>query len=136
MSKWENDLSSPDTENLIALAALLGVELSQLVSQSQDPPAVAGKPEVKRGVPWLKLALPLSVILAMVFFCLWQAEGLREKKLELLCQASAASCLESLLEYEKTGSESQYLSAVSEFRAFIQGYHLLTEDSGRHGNTT
>lgn len=37
VSKWERAESSPDTDNLIALAKLYGVTLDQLVSGSEEP---------------------------------------------------------------------------------------------------
>lgn len=135
VSKWENGISCPDTENLIALASLLGTDVSVLVSETAKQPAADNEEDLrKKSFPWVKILLALSVIIAVLFFSLWQTERIREDKLELLCRVSASSCLDSLLEYEAFGKESDYLSAVSEFRAFMQGYHLLTEESEDHGN--
>ena len=137
VSKWENGISSPDTENLIALAALLGVDISELVSEPEGKASVEeNNSQEKRNIPWTKIVLVISLIFAVLFFSLWQAECVREEKLELLCLASASSCLDSLCSYEETGKEMHFLSAVSEFRAFMQAYHLLTEDTGKHGNYT
>ena len=135
ISKWENDISSPDTENLIALAGILGVDLSALVPLEQEQPKEEGVPE-KRSFPWMKLIAVLLLCLAVLFFALWHIEKGKEEKLELLCQASAASCLDALVEYRDSGAELDFLSAVSEFRAFMQAYHLLTEETSRHGNYT
>lgn len=137
VSKWENGISKPDTENLIVLAGLLGCDVSALISQVPDlPPADNEAGQNKRTFPWIKIFLVSAVILAVLFFSLWQAERNREDKLELLCRVSACSCLDSLRSYEETGEQKHYLGAVSEFRAFMQGYHLLTDDTGKHGNCT
>lgn len=137
VSKWENGISNPDTENLIALTAVLDVDIAQLTQQeSQEETNANDSAQEKHNFPWMKICFVLALALAVVFFSLWQTECNREEKLELLCRASAASCLDSLISYENTGNESHYLSAVSEFRAFMQAYHLLTEDTGRHDNTT
>ena len=116
---------------------MLGIDVSVLVSDAPEQPS-AGCEEVsnKRTVPWGKLLFAALVILCVVFFSLWQAECNREAKLELLCGVSADSCLESLRSYEETGKQMHYISAVSGFRAFMQAYHLLTEDTGKHGNYT
>ena len=136
VSKWENDVSRPDTEYLLAIAALLEIELSCLVDEQVQQEAVVRDERKTVQFPWLKILLIILTIAAVVFFALWRIECHREQKLELLCQACASGCLDSLLAYAETGDESDYLSAAAEFRGFMQSYHLLTERQSSHANYT
>lgn len=134
VSKWETGASSPDTENLIGLSSLLGVPLSELVgpaSEAEEDPFSAQPPKRRGGL--LRFAFGLAICLAVLFCVLWQVERNREEKLELLCHASAVQCLDALRDYDEYGADMYFVSAAGDFRAFMQAYHLLTEDSNRHG---
>ena len=61
VSKWEKNLSYPDTENLLALAALLGVSSDELAGIKQEKGG--GTEEVKAEDPpkkkhWTPLRIP------------------------------------------------------------------------------
>lgn len=136
VSKWENDQSSPDTENLILLAQLLDVELEYLAtgSQAEEPafeetPADAEPEEKPQSGIWMKLLLVVFLCASVVFCALWQKEKHDRSDMELLCQASAAQCLDALEDYSATGSQVSFNNAMADFRVFMQSYHLLTEDT-------
>ena len=136
VSKWETGNSYPDTENLIAISALLGCDISALVEDKPQEGNQAEDAVKTHRLPVSAFCAVLAIVVALVFLFMWQVDARREVKLERLCQAGASGCLDSLLSYEKTGEESHYLSAVSEFRTFMLSYHLLTEDDSGHGNCT
>ncbi len=77
VSKWENDVSKPDTQNLIALAKLLGVDLNELA----DCERVQGR---ERGKNILILALSVAMILcfslSLTFFFLWHGDRCNHDK--------------------------------------------------------
>jgi len=76
VSKWEKNLSYPDTENLLALAALLGVSgdaLAGLKIETQNAQESCGEesaaPEETKKPRWTPLRLAvLGVLLAFLFF--------------------------------------------------------------------
>lgn len=141
VSKWENDQSSPDTENLILLAQLLDVEVEYLATGSQPGPEEEGsaeaaieKPERKRrNMKWMNLLLAVFLCAAIVFCALWQKEKRDKSDLELLCRASAVQCLDALADYSETESQVSFKNSLADFRTFMQCYHLLTEDTGGNG---
>ena len=141
VSRWENELSLPDTENLICLSRLLDVELSILNGDDgeteQPGPAEAEEKERPSSREWWKKILVLALLCAVVlFFALWNVERSRVEKLELLCRTSASHCLSHLVDYAADGKDPSFYGAVSEFRCFMQSYHLLTENTSANGNYT
>lgn len=46
-----------------------------------------------------------------------------------LCAASAASAAEDFREFARSGEETDWWSAVAEFRSFMQSYHFLQGES-------
>ncbi len=71
VSKWERAESSPDTDNLLALAKVYGVKvddmLNQDISPNADPGAVAAAGHTS-GFNWA--AFPYPIIVTIVFFLL------------------------------------------------------------------
>jgi len=72
VSKWEKNLSYPDTENLLALAALLGVSSDELAGIKQEKgelpeqPTIEGPRKKEHWSPW-RIAV-LVILLAFLFF--------------------------------------------------------------------
>ena len=82
ISKWERAESSPDTDNLIALASLYGMSLDTLLNAEKDTYILNGTPEEaekeapaplpktelqKKGAMLLKFPIPLVAVLLFLF---------------------------------------------------------------------
>lgn len=143
VSKWENDLSSPDTENLIGLARLLEVDVEYLATgqlteemESEPIPEPPAPPKVEKPKgehKRLKALLMAALLLGnIVFFCLWQYEKNNEVLMEDFCTSAAYAAKERFADFAHYGSDTNYWQGVAEFRRFMQAYHLLMED--RQGN--
>lgn len=141
VSKWENDLSSPDMENLIALAKLLEVDVEYLAtgqlteemgSEPVPEPPVPPKPEKSKRSHKRLLALLLAVSLIgnIVLFGAWQLEEHDEELMELLCASSAHSAREHFADFAQRGSDSAYWQGVADFRCYMTGYLLLYGSGG------
>lgn len=74
------------------------------------------------------------VISSVVFAMLWQGEKRNRDDVRLLAQSAAAQAYASFQSFQATGEESDYWSAVADFRAFEQAYHLLTENTNKSDN--
>ncbi|MBR6259705.1 MAG: helix-turn-helix transcriptional regulator [Oscillospiraceae bacterium] len=72
VSKWEKDLSRPDTENLLALASVFGVSIDELAGNKAESAGehTHRRPTLGRVVftAVLTLAVVLGVIAALHFF--------------------------------------------------------------------
>ena len=82
ISKWEGGLSTPDLENLMALADCFGVSLDALVGKEPPPPVPAAEPPRKRdaalprrlaGLGLCVLGLVCLILAAVIVFCFPQA---------------------------------------------------------------
>lgn len=85
VSKWENSLCNPDTENLIRLADILDVDISALIGDDPPPePLVceAGNTNKHRSLIWvMSILLFLAVSAAVMFALLWR-QALRLQSVE------------------------------------------------------
>ena len=70
VSKWENDLSKPDTDNLIRLADLFEIDINQLVGNQV---AVKEKRSIHI-IPALCVCLAVFVLTTALFAILWQKD--------------------------------------------------------------
>ena len=89
VSKWENGVSNPDTENLIRLAEIFEVDVNVLIGcegnqkSTQEEKVPEEKiPDQRRLVRWLSVLLAVAVCAAVLFGGLWLKE--RETRLEML----------------------------------------------------
>ena len=89
VSKWENGVSNPDTENLIRLAEIFEVDVNVLIGSqenqksTQEEKVPEGKiPDQRRLVRLLSVLLAVAVCAAVLFGGLWLKE--RETRLEML----------------------------------------------------
>lgn len=76
VSKWENGLCNPDTENLIRLAGIFGVDVNVLVSNDLENSQDSYTSPSKRSngiIALLSLLLVITTGAAIVFAVLWQA---------------------------------------------------------------
>lgn len=76
VSKWENNLSSPDTANLLRLAELLEVDVNTFLCAEHTEPAESPTEDrqlkrLKRIIGILACGLVLAVCAAAMFACLW-----------------------------------------------------------------
>ena len=76
---------------------------------------------------WILLAV--VAILAVVFFCLWQAERGDDSQISRLCQSSASEAYYAFRDYRTEGDERDYWSGVAAFRTFMQAYLMLNDGS-------
>lgn len=136
VSKWENDLSSPDTENLIALAQLLETDVEFLATgeimedMDSDPipePAIPPKKEKpkKDRKRLLCVLLALSILLNILFIGLWRYEKGAEELMEQYCAASAANAATHFADFVHHGSDGAYWQGVAAFRSFMTAYHWM-----------
>lgn len=142
VSKWENDLTVPDMENLIALAKLLGVDVEYLASgelteemiSEPIPEPVPAPRRRKDPQKLLCVLLALFLITTAVLGWLLYREQNDYQELELLCSASAYQCCSSLRSYQERGSDGDYWLAVADFRTFQQTLKVLIaeEAAGPH----
>ena len=67
VTKWENNLSRPTTDNLIKLAQLFGVEVEALLGTEEDD-ELSTQPEIATGkMPWIFIGISVICILVYVF---------------------------------------------------------------------
>lgn len=79
VSKWENSLSNPDTEKLIRLAQILGVDINELVQcemkeESPDTPADKGRKRESTALIVVCAIALLSLCASVIFALLWYGE--------------------------------------------------------------
>ena len=139
VSKWENDLSSPDTENLIALAKLLDVDVEFLATgaiaedMDSDPiPEPLAQPKVEKPKRDRKrllcVLLSISILFNILFFCLWRYEKQAEELMEEYCDACAANAASHFADFAHNGSDGAYWQGVAAFRSFMTAYKWLRQE--------
>ena len=136
VSNWENDLSAPDTENLIALAKLLETDVEFLASGAltedmiSEPVAEPEPTPPKKGRSFrlMPLLLAAFVIVSAALGWLWQRERQDNSQVERLCAVSANHSFESFRDYRDRGGEANYWSGVADFRAFQQSLKVLIDE--------
>ncbi len=138
VSKWENDLSTPDMDNLILLAQILEVDVEYLATgvlmEDMEPesipetpaPPSAEKPK-RDHKKLLKVLLIVAILGNILFCCLWQQEKHDQSELEQLCAANASACLDHLADFAHNGKDTSYNQAVTDFRGFMQVYYQLAQ---------
>lgn len=75
-------------------------------------------------------------VAVIIFFSLWQMERNDLSDMRELAQAGASSALELFEEYQNTGEDNCYWSAVAEFRSFEQAYGQLVDGTNKQSNYT
>ena len=137
VSKWENDQAVPDMENLLALAELLDADLMYLAygmdpkekSTAQISQNTAKDKNRKIVMILLSAALAVSVLLGARYYHLYSKEENRVASMEQLCGYQAIYALDLFKQYQISGKESTYWYAVSEYRAFMQSFDQMTNDT-------
>ena len=141
VSKWENDLSSPDTDNLIALAALLETDVEylatgELTEEMDSEPLPEPEPQPHEEKPkgdrkrLTVILLALSLAVNILLLCLWQIEKNDKSDLEALCVSSAYSAREAFASYAHYGSDTSYWDGVAHFQCYMDGYLTLYGSGG------
>ena len=80
VSKWENGLSNPDTENLIRLAEIFQVDVNLLIGSQLQPeeepaePTPSAPPDQRKTIRLLSVLLTLAILSTLVFGALWGME--------------------------------------------------------------
>lgn len=80
VSKWENGLSNPDTENLIRLAEIFQVDVNLLIGSQLEAeekptqPIPPTAPDQRKTVHLLSVLLALAVLSTLIFGALWGFE--------------------------------------------------------------
>lgn len=131
VSKWETGLCSPDTNNLIRLAALLEVDVNVLVGSPEAPVPAAPKKSISLPVLALSILLVIALCGASVFAVLWQTE----KRANAATQADAVTPVYqnvafidwSRLEGEKVELTAEEQEALAEF---VVSFHYTKRADG------
>lgn len=145
VSKWENDLSVPDMENLIALAQLLETDVEFLATgqiqedmdsdPSPEPPAPPKQEKPKKKGKLLCVLLAISVLLNILFIGLWRYEKSAEALMEEYCTACAGNAATHFADFVQTGSDGAYWQGVAAFHSYMTSYKWLrSEESGSSYN--
>lgn len=79
VSKWENDINSPDTKNLVLLAELFGVSVEYLVTGNASPNIKAEENSNKYAI-FKKLAF-IFFLIALMSHCIGLFSGIFTKPL-------------------------------------------------------
>ncbi len=136
VSKWENGLSAPDTENLIALAKLLEVDVDflatgELAEDVQSAPVEeavpAPKPKKDRN-RFMTILLALSIVFNVIFFVLWQGEKNSVQMMEAFAVTNASMAADAFADYVHYGSDANYWRGVGYFSAFMNAANWARED--------
>ena len=107
VSKWENGISNPDTENLIRLAEIFEVDVNILIgSQIHTENAQEEKvPDQRKLVRLLSVLLAVSVCAAVLLGTLWLTELFENKQMQAIAENESRWDSVKLYEYnaiEKT----------------------------------
>lgn len=146
VSKWENDQSSPDTENLISLAGLLEVDVEFLATgqitedmesdplpEQPSPPKQEGQKKDHKRL--LCVLLSVSILFNILFLGLWRYEKRAEERMEEYCTACAGNAATHFADFVHTGSDGAYYLGVAAFHSFMTSYKWLrSEESGSSYN--
>ena len=113
VSKWENGVSNPDTENLIRLAEIFEVDVNVLIGcegnqkSTQEAKVPEEKiPDQRRLVRWLSVLLAVAVCVAVLFGALWLTELFENKQMQAIAENESRWDSVKLYEYnaiEKSG---------------------------------
>lgn len=80
VSKWENGLSNPDTENLIRLAEIFQVDVNLLIGSQLQPEespvesTPSAPPDQRKTVRLLCVLLALAILSTLIFGAMWGME--------------------------------------------------------------
>ena len=89
ISKWENGQCNPDTENVIRLAEVFGVDVNVLIREADEKLAVPKTENTGVSVGVVRILSILLIIFAIttvLFACLWQYELHRKSELANLVE--------------------------------------------------
>ena len=110
VSKWENGVSNPDTENLIRLAEIFEVDVNVLIGSpenqksTQEEKVPEGKiPDQRRLVRWLSVLLAVAVCAAVLFGTLWITERVENKQMQAIAESESRWDSVKLYEYTVKG---------------------------------
>ena len=78
----------------------------------------------------LPIIIPIILVITLSVMCinLWQHKTVEENDLKVMCKSSVNAAMEYFENYQSNGSESEYLSGVAEFRAYMTTYLCLTDE--------
>ena len=145
ISKWENGLSNPDTDNLIRLAEVLEVDMnvlinSQLTGSARETERTTQElpKDQKKTVRLLSILLAIAVCAATVFASLWAAEKYNPDNTpsaELGAPDKTEQWWDSVKMYTGLMREEVYLSATDKEKLanLVWNYHYVpknTDDTG------
>lgn len=116
VSKWENGISNPDTENLIRLAELFEVDVNTLIGcpVSETTPGQAKKNTIS-SIHLLSILLAFSLSLTALFAVLWIVERHNHRNVETKpVESQTVSHWESVRLYSYTGPQKKEISLTDE----------------------
>lgn len=101
VSKWENGVSNPDTENLIRLAEIFEVDVNVLIGSQITPENAPEEkiPDQRRLVRWLSVLLVAAMCVAVLFGALWLTELFENKQMQAIAENESSWDSAKLYEY-------------------------------------
>lgn len=123
VSKWENGLSNPDTENLIRLAEIFQVDVNLLIGSQLESDKTPAEPvfprDQRKTVHILSLLLSVTVCLCGIFAGLWLGE--RAENQDSLVLPDANTRWDSIEMYRYTGPIWEEVPLTDEEKAELAG---------------
>lgn len=105
VSKWENGVSNPDTENLIRLAEIFEVDVNVLIGceGNQKSPQEAKVPDQRKLVRLLSVLLAVAACTTILFGTLWITERVKSKQMQVIAESESRWDSVKLYEYTVKG---------------------------------
>ena len=121
VSKWENGITNPDTENLVRLARVLEVDVNVLIGCQLKPETEAPEPppDQRKTVRLLSILLAVAVCAAAVFGTLWLTERSSHAKTLEALEPADESRWDSVKLYRYTAGVKTEISLDENERAAL-----------------
>lgn len=105
VSKWENGVSNPDTENLIRLAEIFEVDVNVLIGSQITPENAPEEkiPDQRKLVRLLSVLLAVAVCTTILFGTLWITERIKSKQMQVIAESESRWNSVKLYEYTVKG---------------------------------
>ena len=105
VSKWENGVSNPDTENLIRLAEIFEVDVNVLIGSPENQKSTQEEkvPDQRKLVRFLSVLLAVAACTTILFGTLWITERVKSKQMQVIAESESRWDSVKLYEYTVKG---------------------------------
>lgn len=105
VSKWENGVSNPDTENLIRLAEIFEVDVNVLIGCEGNQKSTQEEkvPDQRKLVRFLSVLLAVAACTTILFGTLWITERVKSKQMQVIAESESRWDSIKLYEYTVKG---------------------------------